>query len=340
MLPATQDLIRYLSRGSSSRDSTLITTYVHVIGQCGTKADADYLLPVFLAEPFHFYHSLLFPVFQKFGDLQTAEALFKACMVSGRLHEDAFPEVLEVLGDLNYAPVKEILIHYALNPESDHYTGKYAVAGLLNFDCRDIQQQIVAGIEACYGKHLFSEFIPALVCKLTDRVPVLAKLYELGNDGIPSVDCMGGIIQAFSLCGKEGEPYFRKMLFNPYWGALDSGTGNAWHTYCGMQRLAIGFKDLYAEVKGLVDPAQKWYAVEALLALLEIKVTERSAVKSSGESYLQIYEALYSWKHENERDNLLDLARAFEKEDQALHIETLLKLKMHEQLLKEALTTG
>lgn len=333
MLNSTKEVIRYLSDDTSSPDSTVIGACVHAIVQLGSIEDARHLLPLFLSDPFSFHHNLLLPVFRKFGDLQTAEALFNACIVSHKLHEAAFPEVLEVLGDLNYEPVRAILIHYALEPETDYYTSKYAVAGLLNFDCSDIQDRILSSIEACYDKPLFPEFIPALVCKLTNRMPVLEKLYDLGSKGIPSTDCIGGFIQAFSLCGQEGEPYFRKVLFDPYWEAVSSGTGNVWVTYEGMRRLNISFKELYAAVRECHEPAETSYALDVLLALLEIKVTENSAIRTGTESFMQIYESLYKWKDENESDTLVTVARAFGKEDTAYKIGALLKLKMQEEMI-------
>lgn len=333
MLNSTKEFIRYLSGDKSSQDSTVINAYVHVIVHFGSVDDAHHLLPVFLSEPFSFHHNLLLPVFQKFGDLQAAASLFNACIVSNKLHESALPEVLEVLGDLKYAPVRPILIHYALDPETDYYISKYAVAGLLNFDCSDIQDRILSSIEACYEKHLFPEFVPSLVCKLDNRVPVLEKLYELGNKGIPSTDCIGGIIQAFSLCGKEGEPYFRKILFDPYWEAISSGTGNVWATYEGMRRLNISFKELYAAVRECHEPAETSYALDVLLSLLEIKVTENGAIRTGTESFMQIYESLYKWKHENESDNIITIANTFGKEDDAHKIEVLLRSRIQEEII-------
>lgn len=333
MLNCTKDVISYLNSDASLPDITLIDVCVHAIVHIGSADDVRHLLPVFLSEPFSYHHNLLLPVFQKFGDHQTAEALFNACIVSNKLHEAALPEVLQVLGSLNYEPVRTILIHYALDPGTDYYTAKYAVAGLLNFDCSDIQDRILSSIEACYGKHLFPEFVPALACKLNNSLPVLEKLYELGSRGIPSTDCIGGFIQAFSLCGREGEPYFRKILFDPDWEAVNTGTGNAWLSYEGMQRLNIGFKELYAAVRECQEPAEKAYALEVLLSLLEIKMTRHGALKTGTESFIQIHEALYKWKNENESDNLISLAGAFGKEDDARKIETLLSLRMQEEMI-------
>src|SRR5690606_11515800 len=103
------------------------------------------------------------------------------------LNEDFPEDILEILGQMKYEPVKPVLALYAFHT-SDYYPNMSAVLGLLHFDCHEYQKQIKSSIEGILNKNLFPEYLPALVCKLEDPKKLLAQLYKSGSTTI-STDC-------------------------------------------------------------------------------------------------------------------------------------------------------
>ncbi len=204
---------------------------VNSIVKCGYKSDADAILNQYLTNPNDFHYTYLIPVFKKFEDHSIAEQIFNVSIKQNKLSENDRPEILELLGQLKFTPIKQILADYIFGgSNTDYYISKYAILGLLNFNCSEYQKQIEIEIERCYGKNLFSEFVPALVCKLKDRNSILEKLYELG-DKFASTDCNAGIVLGFSLCGEQGRRYFKKVLFSRNWEIYSFETGTIQYAY-------------------------------------------------------------------------------------------------------------
>lgn len=334
MVKTTAEIIEHLKRDQQARDSTILASLVNSVLKCGDKSDADRLLPQFLSDPQDFHHALVLPVFKKFGDRHHARALFEACIGSGKFDPQTDAEILEVLGSLQFEPVKQLLVNYAF-VETDYYLSRHAVLGLLHFDCGELQDTITGEIEKCYGRNLFPEFVPALVCKLRDKTATLEKLYELGNT-TASTDCNAGIILGFALSGKEGEWYFRQALFDPAWELFSGATGSVYQAYRGLHFLGITFRELHQHLKQISDPQTLDYALTMLLSLLEMKIMDRE--NTGPESFADLYQSLFKWTEK--KDNLIDLCqkanptRAFgfaNKEEDAYRLEKLVGLKMDEE---------
>lgn len=335
MLAITKKLVDYLNDHTRMRDSGYIGSLTDAVLLCGGREDADALSEVYLEHPFDWKYSPLLSVFKKFGDSSYAEKLYNLLINDGRLIDGADTEVLALLGYLQYEPVKQTLANYAFgHTEGDYYYCKDAILGLLHFDCAEYQSVIKGEIVKCYGKGLFSEFIPALVCKLDDRNEYLEPLYELGSS-YASTDCNSGIVLGFSLCGKQGERYFRKLLFDPRWETFGGGTGTDHFVYTGLKNLGICFAELYTQVRAMKEPKNLDYALRVLLAMLRNRIYDKDV--DTTETLAEIYLLLFGWKNENESDNIIDLLRPFgdEQRDLAYKLEKLLELKMTQEALLE-----
>jgi hypothetical protein len=331
MLKTTLQLKSYLNSDNSKRDGIIIDSLANTILKCGTKKDALFLLENYLENPFDFDHRYLLKIFRKFGDVLFAEKIFMAVIKDNKLDEDADPEIMELIGDLKYEPVKKILAYYLFEQmESDYYFQAHAARGLLNFDCKEYQQQIKDAIKRCYNKNLFPEFIPALICKLSDRNSYLEPLYELGNE-FASTDCNGGILLGFSLCKEEGEHYFRKALFNPNWEILSGGTGSIYFAYQGLKNLNIPFTDLYLEIRKINTKNELEYALQVLFSLFDQRVKDYDDKKT--DSFMSLYTTFYSRESLSEKNNLFDLAEQTGKTREVYEFERLFELKLTEEIM-------
>ncbi len=323
MLKTTSELVEYLQLDSSSRDIDYLKPLINSILKCGDKSDADAILSYYLANPFESDYSYLLPVFKRFGDNHFAESIYN--VYQENLKDNS--EILELLGDLKYEPIKPILAEFVFkNPESDYYLSRYSVLGLLNFNCDEYKNQIETAIEKCYGKNLFPEFVPALVCKLKNKKTVLEKLYILGNE-FASTDCNGGIILGFSLCGEEGREYFKQTIFNPNWETGYSGTGTTVCSYMGLKNLGITFRELYEDIKQITDKEKLKYSLNVFFALLEIKINDFEITKE--ETFADIHKFLF----QRTKNNLLDLAERTDNLKEAYEMQKLIELKMNEEVI-------
>jgi hypothetical protein len=327
MLPIAKELRISLSLPADQRTYVHIQSMVNTILKCGTKEDADLLLEAYCNQPFDFYHNLLLPIFRKFGDTGFAEKLYSTAVTNHQLHPDADPDVLEVLGYLKYKPSKDLLHRYGFSEGgTDYYLQKGAHLGLLHFDCGEYLDEIRDGIEACFNKNLFPEFLPALVCKLPARESYLEKLYELG-DQHASTDCNAGIILGFSLCGDEGQPFFLRALFNPHWEAWSGSTGSVGYAYRGIKNLNLSFQELYSALKNSKDDAELRYGLTVLLSLLEERL--RDYDDEAVDNFRMLYEQFFG----KDTDNLTDLAERIGRTADVSPVQTLLKLKMTEEMM-------
>lgn len=331
MLANTTQLIRYLRLSSAKQDSTVLQALVNAVWLAGSVEDARLLLVEYLQQPFKTRYAALLPVFERYGDATFAEALYAVCCPADELLPDAPPEVLPLVAQLGHPRIKPLLVRYALGP-APYEVAKYAALGLLHADCRDLEQPIRAAIEATYQQNLFPEFLPALVCKLPEPAGVLARLYQSGTEYC-STDCNAGILLGFSLCGAEGAAYFRQALLSPAWEAHASGSGTRWYAYQGMLNLGLTFRELYDDIRQLSAPNELRYAVRVLLALLGIKVGPHRYASLGVEPFAELYPALFGWETPTSRNNLLDLAALVELDEEADHLEALMVLRLHQEIL-------
>lgn len=323
MLKTTSELVKYLQLDSSSRDIDYLKPLINSILKCGDKSDADTILLHYLENPFEFDYSYLLPIFKRFGDKHFAEQIYNVNQAN--LKENS--EILELIGDLKYEPIKPILAEFVFkSPESDYYLSRYSVLGLINFNCDEYENQIEKAIEKCYGKNLFSEFIPALVCKLKNKKAILEKLYELGNK-FASTDCIGGIILGFSLCGEEGREYFKQTIFNPNWEIGYSGTGTTVCSYVGLKNLGITFRELYEDIKQITDKEKLKYSLTVFFALLKMKIDDFEITKE--ETFADIHTFLF----QNTINNLRDLAERSDNLKEAYTMQKLIEVKINEEVI-------
>ena len=121
MLKTTIELIKHLNQDKQSNSFTYINSLVNAILKCGDKDDADLILNQFLKNPFDFDHSAILPVIKKYGDKHYAEKLFQSFIKENKIIGNADPAILEVLGHLQYDPVKPVLAGYIFEkPEADY----------------------------------------------------------------------------------------------------------------------------------------------------------------------------------------------------------------------------
>ncbi len=329
MLTTTAELLTELQLEPSRRNTAVIFAMVNAIVKYGSHSDAEALLRQYLTNTQEFTHSYLLPIFKKWGDQSFAEALFEVAVEGDRLKEDADPELLEVLGHLKYAPVMPILTDCLFKEKTtDYYISAYAALGLLHFDCSGLQKEIKESIEDCYGKNLFPEFVPALVCKLNDRQQVLENLYELGNT-TASTDCNAGIILGFSLCAEEGRPYFMKILFDPAWETGSSATATVQYVYKGLKNLEISFKTVYEYMISASDSVNE--SLDVFFALLRKRIND--ADLHHPESFADLYTLLFTITTGSQNSALTDLAEHAGKGGEADELENLLLLKVNEEVL-------
>lgn len=331
ILQTTHQLVQYLLDPNRKKDYSIISCYTYSIIACGSLKDAQKLTTYYISHSPNYYYSYLVEVINILGDKTCAQKVFDFAFKNGCLKKDVNEEVLELVGKFQIEGSKEILIHYAFD-EQDHYVSRSAIMGLLYFDCSDIEEKIIEEIENTYGKGLFKEYIPVLVCKLPNPKSFLEKLYELGEN-FASTDCNGGIVLAFALCGKIGYPYFKRLLFNPQWETSGGGTGTDWATYQGIKKLDIYFGDLYNEIKEMpFNSDEQQYSLHVLLSLLSHRITDQQS--HSSESLLEIYEKLYGWDDPNHSNNITDLVRKDDYlRDKTYDLERKIESKIKEELI-------
>ncbi|ANE51755.1 hypothetical protein [Flavisolibacter tropicus] len=338
MLSITQELIEHLhASDSKEQPPALAGSYINVILKCGDVKDAEALLPVFLEKPSHFYRTQLLPILGMFGTNAIAQGLLENCFATNQLKADMPEELLHVLGQLRYEPAIDMLSSYALSDTSGYYPSKYAVLGLLHFPCEGYEQQIEAAIRNTFGKNLFNEFVPSLVCKLKNRDALLPILYEQGVT-VCSTDCNAGLLLGFALSGVEGANYIRKALFDPAWEADATGTGTAYWASKSMQYTGVSFEELYAAIKQEDNPDKLDYQLRVFESLLSRRLESveeplRLEHSKSKESFTTLYELLFRWATPNRQNNILDLAEKVDREQDFYLLEKVLLQKVEEECL-------
>ena len=333
MILATHKILEIFS-SNRKPDFTIVSALVSCVEQFGNISAADVLLDCFLADPTDSYRADLLCVIDAFGDFSHTQKLIGNCFNGKKLKKDYPTEILHTLGYIGDENSVELLLHNALY-ENDYYSSKDAVLGLLHFDCGEFESQILAAIEETYEKNLFNEFVPALVCKLSEPTEVLENLFKYGST-ITSADCNSGVILGFSLCGKIGEEYFRKALWHPFWEANCGATGTVHWAYFGTQNLGITLSELYQEVKNSETDALA-HRLSVIEGLLKDKIGNVSSplrfIKPIEESFEAIYENIFAWETPNEANNIEDLGKKLGHLNRFFELRRKLEFRLQDEML-------
>jgi len=326
MIKATKELMDYLKLDRDLQLWQVISALANVIATKGGPEDGEIVGEYLLEHQGNYSLSALYAVVLNLGNKGLAERFYKKAISEGNLKEGYDLEVLEVLGKFKLEEAKPMLVEYALG-DSSYYTNVHAVRGLLHHDCEDIQERIRTSIESVYGKGLFNEEKPSLVCKLKDRADVLERLYETGSEYCSS-DCNGGIFLGFSLCGNEGLPYFKKAMFNPSWEAHYPPRH---YVVEGMRNLGITFLEVFKEVQVFDDPEKQEYGLKVLLSLLEVRIESEMTEVDSRENYKDLMYSFFTLRDGNYSGDLAEFAKKFGKRDEVYQLENLLRFRLREE---------
>lgn len=193
------------------------------------------------------------------GTRDTGEQLLKKFIERGALRDGAPEVVLHALGYLGVEEAEPILWTAAHAP--DHYVHQSACLGLVDLPCAGREGAIADAIRACHGRNLFGEFWPALAGKVGD--PSIIEPFIA--DGSPiSTDCFGGVLLGVALLGERD--LFERVLFDPFWEAVDGATGN--RRWCGLAVRILGLsicRLLRARRDGIDDET-----IDTLAALVQL----------------------------------------------------------------------
>jgi hypothetical protein len=193
------------------------------------------------------------------GTRDIGEQLYKKFIERGALRGGVPEVVLHALGYLGVAEAEPVLWTAAHAP--DHYVHQSACLGLVDLPCVGREGAIADAIRACHGRNLFGEFWPALAGKVGDPsliAPFLA-------DGSPiSTDCFGGVLLGIASLGERD--MFERVLFDPFWEAVDGPTGNRRWCDLGVRTLGLSICQLLrARRDAIADDAVDILAALALL---------------------------------------------------------------------------
>ena len=259
LLPTTRTLIDHCERGSADwRERDLLVT---VILRHGSRADAEALLPVFLAAPER--HAALVDILAAHGDATMAWRLAAECVTGDRLREGIPEGVLHALGYLGHEPAQGMLWAYAREGE-DWGVQCEATLGLLHLSCQGLEAEISRELGRHEGQSLFPEMLPALAFK-TGEPAWLERLVTWG-ERFASTDCNGGLILGVALHGAAGRPHFERLLWDERWETSGGGTGSERWAYAGTRVLGLSLEQVY----GAARARGRSNALSVLVALLRV----------------------------------------------------------------------
>lgn len=331
--PNTNRLLEYLN--STYPSYVIVSTYIQSIRKLGTRKDVSILMAYYYKNPTATHVDYILGLLYDFGTFSDAQELWKTSFENGQLKADYPEEILHLLGYLDLQESQTILLEYALHSD-DYDLSQKAVLGLVHLDCKACQTELLDEIEGCFGKSFFAEFSPALVCKVSNQYDFLSHFYKLGSS-VVSTDCNGGIILAFSLCGNLGRDFFWKVLWDRNWECLGGGTGTDYWTYIAMQNLNISFLELYQIIQLTTDNTILEYQLKVFQSLLKCKLIDAPHpirfIKPIPISFVELYQTLYAWKDGNTSDNVIDLARKVDLENEFYQLRDLLEGRMREEML-------
>ncbi|MER7076802.1 hypothetical protein [Saccharopolyspora kobensis] len=310
-----------------------------VVVRHGSRADAEALLPVFLAAPEE--RAELVRVLARHGDAALAGRLLAECVDAGRLRPGVPAEVLSALGILELENAEELLWTHAAKPD-DHDIGLHAALGLLHLPCTGVREEIARALEKHEGQAFFPEFLPALATKTQDP-SWLHRLVAWGEQGA-STDCNGGLVLGIAMHGQVADTEFRRLLWNPRWEAEGGGTGTDFWAYAGCRVLGLDLAQLHAEVRQATEPADARHRLAVFHGLAKRWAERRwpalSAASEPRESHREMLALLFGWSTPHRDDSLTGWAADLLGHDDPLlaklyALEAELDLRMHHELESE-----
>lgn len=341
MLNLTKRLIENI-KNNTIQDRIIADAYIKSICKRGSYIDAHAALQCFIENPSDINRKGLVNIIQKWGNTDCAATLTKHCFSDYRLKEDVPEKILNCIGYLHYEQAKTILLENLLNV-NDYYIRESAAMGLLHFDCSEFADILKQEIIKTYNKNWFNEFLPALVCKINNNQEIIDNLFKYGNTIISS-DCNAGITLGFALSGEYGKQFFKKILWNPRWEAVDAGgTGNIFWTYIALLYLNTSFRDLYIEL--IEEKNEDIYEdkLYALLSIVEIKIDQDGLplplkfISEPKESFEDIYNLLFGY-HSTELGPIFEfLLKNDYLKTRIYNIKSHLKLKIEHEIYERYL---
>lgn len=331
--PATTQLIKHLTSTYSSY--TIVSNYIQTIRKLGTREDVSALMLHYYNNPTANHVDYILNLLYDFGTLADAEDLWQNSFEDELLKPNYSEKTLHLLGYLGLQKSAPTLLKYAFHL-GDYSFGLNAVLALVHLDCTAYQAEIIEELESCYGKSLFSEFSPALTCKVSNQYDILSHFYKMGSS-IVSTDCNAGIVLAFSLCGELGRDFFWKVLWDHHWECLGGGTGTDYWTYIAMRNLDISFLELYQIIQSTKDEPSFKYQLQVFISLVKCALRDNPHpirwIKLTPISFVELYQTLFAWKDANTSDNIVDLARKVDLRNSIYQLRDLLEGKMREEML-------
>ncbi|MDA3649854.1 hypothetical protein LZ318_25080 [Saccharopolyspora indica] len=341
VIRTTQALAAAFPGSRTSGITSWESAAVDVVVRHGSRADAEALLPVFLAAPEE--RAELVRVLARHGDTALAERLLAECADAGRLRPGVPGEVLRALGILELENAEELLWTHAADPE-DHETGEHAALGLLHLSCTGVREDIAHVLAKHEGQPFFPEFLPALAVKTQDP-SWLQRLVTWGERGA-STDCSGGLVLGIAMHGQDAAAEFRRLLWNPHWEAEGAGTGTDFWAYAGCRVLGLDLAQLHAEVREATEPADARHRLAVFHRLAKRWAERRwlalTAASEPRESHREMLALLFGWSTPHRDDSLTGWAADLLGHDDPLlaklyELEAELDLRMHHELEREEL---
>lgn len=264
MLRATTFLINRLD-GRAEGGAAAAEAASRVVERLGSLADAEALLPVFLADPRQRARHLLRPLLFQ-GDARIARRLLEACCDERGLLPGMPVELLHLFGYHGLEEAQAMLWGYARwdgawrGDEREVFprTHEPAVLGLLHLPCDGIREEIEEAIHACASREYYPFSLPALAIK-TGRIEMIDLLWRMGEEGRPL--WRDGLALGIALFGEATRERFRAMLWSPKWAGPE--------LFDGLCLLGITIGDVFEEWRARVesgeDPVRGLYLLNELL---------------------------------------------------------------------------
>ena len=264
-----------------------------IVSSRGGPADAEALLPVFLADPAA-NGDLIDPV-ARHGSRAMVERLYDRFVDGDRLMDGADPGLLWAFGWAGLEEARPMLFHYACEPNWD--AAPTAIDGLVHLSPAGLEDEVRAAVKACVGKALFAEYLPALAGWIGDADLVDRFLVDDGKTELPSTDCLAGVILAVGLLGTAGRKRLHDLFWADFypmiWGDQPAAVGRA------MRMTGLGVADLADELRARLaatdDPPPHWWF---------------SIVRAMAEDQIATYDTPPAWRFLPPPEGPLDLHRS------------------------------